>query len=335
MGAKQYVNPVRRGRVVTLLRFLFAIFVLCGSPAQMAQAHPLAPALLELRELSNFEFEVRWKTSLFIPPAANVRPELPPHCETVVAPVNSRDNASITTTHTVNCGERGLVGATLRVLGLEESRTDTLVRVVWQDGRRLRSVLNGTNAAFVVPESEQAIFVFADYFVLGFEHILAGFDHLLFVLGLVLLVAGRRSLLVTVTAFTLGHSITLSLAVLGFVEFPSRLVEFAIAFSIFLLAVELSRSADRGKTVLGRRPWSMACCFGLLHGFGFAGALTEVGLPADEIPLALFSFNVGIELGQLLFVCCVAALQLGLANWLRGAPKPLELLPAYGIAIGM
>jgi len=305
--------------------------VLSGTAVQVTHAHPLAPALLELRELPDRKFEVRWKTSLLTPIGSDVRPELPAHCETVGTPESFRDAASATTKFTVDCGEQGLVGSVLRVRGLEKSRTDALVRVVMQDGRRLRSVLNGADASFVVPEEEQAITVFGDYLTLGFEHILTGFDHLLFVLGLVLLVASRRRLLATVTAFTLGHSVTLSLAALGFVDFPSRAVEVVIAFSIFLLAVELSRGAAQGPTLMGRRPWFMAGGFGLLHGFGFAGALTEVGLPAEDIPLALFSFNVGIELGQLLFVGCVLALQLGLAPWLRRLPRPLELLPAYGI----
>lgn len=319
------------GGVMAFARPLLAALVLVGVTAPALHAHPLAPALLELRELPDQRFEVRWKTSLLTPTGSDVRPELPPHCETQGPATSERDAASVTTRFTVACGEQGLVGAALRVQGLEQSRTDALVRVVMRDGRRLRAVLNGTSAVFVVPENERAVEVFGDYLALGFEHIATGFDHLLFVLGLVLLVSDRRSLLATVTAFTLGHSVTLSLAVLGFVDFPSRLVETAIAFSIFTLAVEISRGEERGRTAMGRRPWLMAGSFGLLHGFGFAGALTEAGLPAEDIPLALFSFNVGIEVGQVLFVGCVIATQLALGPWLRRAPKPLELLPAYGI----
>jgi hydrogenase/urease accessory protein HupE len=157
---------------------------------------------------------------------------------------------------------------------------------------------------------------------LGIRHILGGPDHLLFVLGLVLLVRGRRALAATVTAFTAGHSVTLSLAMLGVVHVPPAPVEALIAASIFVVAVELRRD---GAT--GRRPWWMAGTFGLLHGLGFAGALAQVGLPDTDIPLALAAFNVGIEIGQLLFVAAV--LSIGLL--LRGRLARWRAVPAYGI----
>ncbi|NQZ98616.1 MAG: HupE/UreJ family protein [Myxococcales bacterium] len=298
--------------------------------AHAASAHPLAPALLEARELGDGLTEVKFKTSLLQPAGVDVRPEVPAHCATVDPPVATRDASSAILTWRIDCGPEGLIGTKFGVLGLDESRTDALVRIVLADGRSVQAVLNGGDAFLEVPEEQGAGEVFADYLVLGFEHILTGFDHLLFVLGLVLLVSNRRSLLVTVTAFTAGHSITLSLAALGFVEFPSRLVEVAIAFSIYWLAVELSRGARAGGTLLGRHSWVMAGTFGLLHGFGFAGALSEVGLPANEIPMALFSFNVGIELGQLLFVSAVLIVGL-LARPLRSIPAWLEAVPAYAI----
>src|SRR6185295_4271413 len=143
--------------------------------------------------------------------------------------------------------------------------------------------------------------VAASYLRLGIEHILTGFDHLLFVLGLCLLIAGRRPLLWTLTAFTAGHSVTLSLAALGFVHVPQAPAEAAIAVTIVILARELARPSTTPR-LLRRRPWAMAALFGLLHGLGFAGALADIGLPAGDIPLALFSFTVGIEIGQIAFV---------------------------------
>src|SRR4029453_11844785 len=171
--------------------------------------------------------------------------------------------------------------------GLRERRTDALVRIALADGRLIQMVLRGDQSGLTVPARVSRRDVVRDYLRLGFEHILTGLDHLLFVLGLVLLVHGRRRLLWTITAFTLGHSVTLSLAVLGFVHIPPRPVEALIAGSIFVVAVELTREAQGRTSRMGRRPWAMACAVGLLHGLGFAGAMAQVGLPAHDIPLAL------------------------------------------------
>jgi hydrogenase/urease accessory protein HupE len=195
----------------------------------------------------------------------------------------------------------------------------------------VRAVLTGGEPRLRVPEREQRGAVFSSYLGLGFEHILSGVDHLLFVLGLILLVSGMRALVATVTAFTLGHSVTLSAAALGFVHFPTRWAETLIAFSIALLANELVRGEREAPSPMRRRPWAMSASFGLLHGFGFAGALAEVGLPGDEIPLALFAFNVGIELGQLCFVVAVVALRGAFGRWLALVPARFAPLPAYAI----
>jgi len=294
-------------------------------------AHRLAPSLLELRELGGGSVLVRFKLPLLQASGVELAPELPPHCEPSSSPTSERDETSVTLRWSESCGERGLVGHEISVRGLAESRTDALVRIELEDGRTLRAVLSGSQARMRVPERESRRDVGASYLELGFDHILSGLDHLLFVLGLVLLVRGWRSLATTVTAFTLGHSVTLSLAVLGFVHFPTREAEILIAASIVLLAGELARPAGAAPTPMRRWPWAMALAFGLLHGFGFAGALAEVGLPAAEIPLALFSFNVGIELGQLLFVAVVLLLGRALRRWLAETSGGLARLPAYAI----
>jgi len=169
------------------------------------------------------------------------------------------------------------------------------------------------------------------YLKLGLEHILTGSDHLLFVLGLILLVRHWRPLLWTITAFTAGHSLTLSLAAMGFVHVPQAPVEALIALSIFVVAVEITRRTEGGASGLWRMPWSMALVFGLLHGLGFAGALAEVGLPADEIPVALFAFNIGIELGQILFVGLILVSWHVLARFPRRLGRAGQLIPAYVI----
>ncbi len=297
----------------------------------LATAHRLAPSLLELRELGRGSVEVRWKMSLIQSSGVDLVPELPPHCEPDSPPAATRDETSVTLVWSESCGERGLVGHEIGVEGLAESRTDALVRIELEDGRTVRAVLTGSQSRLRVPERESWSAVFRSYLGLGFGHILSGLDHLLFVLGLILLVRGWRRLLATVTAFTLGHSVTLSLAALGFVRFPTRGAEVLIALSIALLANELARPANAEATRMRRYPWAMAASFGLLHGFGFAGALAEVGLPAAEIPLALFSFNVGIELGQLLFVAAVIAFERVLRSQLARAPARLARVPAYAI----
>jgi hydrogenase/urease accessory protein HupE len=239
------------------------------------------------------------------------------------------EETALVTRWTVDCGPAGLAGLAgkeISVEGLAAVRSDVLLRVTRADGSALRAVLRAEASEFRLPRAQRPLDVAGGYLALGVEHLLTGADHLLFLLGLMLLVRERRRLLATVTAFTLGHSVTLSLAALGIVHIPSAPAEAAIALSILVLAVELAR--DR-PGALSRRPWAMAAAFGLLHGLGFAGALAEIGLPAREIPLALVSFNTGIELGQIAFLGAVALI-FRIALWLaRPAARPL---PAWSAA---
>ncbi len=159
------------------------------------------------------------------------------------------------------------------------------------------------------------------YFVLGVEHILLGIDHLLFVLGLLLLVGSPKRLIVTVTAFTVAHSITLAAATLGFVHVPQAPVEAVIALSVMFVAAEILRAAQGRASLTARAPWLVAFVFGLLHGLGFAGALREVGLPQTDIPLALLFFNVGVEVGQLAFIAAVVAVLAVVTRLTLEAPR--------------
>jgi len=181
-----------------------------------------------------------------------------------------------------------------------------------------------------VPARPSRLAVLRDYVRLGVEHILTGPDHLLFVFGLLLLVGTPRLLIATATAFTLGHSLTLTAAVLDIVRVPSGPAELMIALTVFVLACELARDAVR-PTLMRQFPWAMAGVFGLLHGLGFAGALREVGLPDGDIPLALFSFNVGVEVGQIAFIVVVLALRAGLRRLPARWPRWAEWVPVYGM----
>ena len=265
------------------------------------RAHPLAPSLLEAVETAPGIVRLRWKTPSKRVPGSRLAPVLPSDCHVEGDPVTTIGPTDVVTEWDLRCPAGTLVGRTLAVDDISSSKAAVLIRVQLADGRRLLHVLRAEEASYVIPARPVARTVVWNYGQLGVRHILSGPDHLLFVLGLVLLVGGGRSLLWTVTAFTVGHSVTLSLAVLGIVDFPSQLIEVLIACSIFVLAIELTRPGPR-QTLLGRYPWAMAGTFGLLHGLGFAGALAEVGLPSGDIPLALLSFNVGIEVGQLVFV---------------------------------
>lgn len=201
----------------------------------------------------------------------------------------------------------GLGGARIAIDGLSVASADVLVRIQGLEGTVQTERLSSAKTAFIVQAAPGAWEVARTYLGLGIEHILFGFDHLLFVLALVILVRDWRRVALTVTAFTVAHSITLAAATLGFINVPGPPVEAAIALSIVLVAVEIV-NARRGKpSVTLRWPWLIAFCFGLLHGLGFAGALAEVGLPQHAIPIALLFFNLGVEIGQLSFVAAILA----------------------------
>lgn len=284
--------------------------------ASVALAHPLAPALLEVTERGPAEVEVRFKLSALQAPGSEPAPLLPAHCRELTPVATVVEDDAVIRRWTVDCGPAGLVGQRFGVDGLAAARIDALVRVALADGRVVRGVVRAGEPLFTVPERQTPSAIVRDYVVIGVEHILGGLDHLLFVAGLLLLVRGWRLLIETVTAFTVGHSITLVLAVLDLVRVPSAPIELAIALSVFWLAVELAREPGARPTIVQRRPYVMAGLFGLLHGLGFASALQEVGLPSGDVPLALFAFNLGIELGQLAFV----VVWLALAALLRRLP---------------
>lgn len=316
----------RRPRVV---RWMLALAVAIA-PA-LATAHPLAPALLELRELGGGRVEVAWRLPQRSVAGAERIPELPATCRRTETLPGVATALSATERWIAECGPGGLVGQRVGVRGLDLSNTDALLRVTLEDGSIVQRVLRADDAFASIPAATPRLEVARDYAALGLEHILTGADHLLFVFGLLLLVGGGRRLIQTITAFTVGHSITLSLAATGFVHFPSRPIEVLIALSVFWLAVDLARRPEQRASWMRRAPWLMAGAFGLLHGLGFAGALTEAGLPAGEIPLALFAFNLGIEAGQLFFVATLLAIASLLRGFAAGIPRWTARVPVYAM----
>lgn len=278
-----------------------------------AFAHRFAPSALHIEVLPNAEISVRWKTPIQTVSDVPMVPRLPAHCAIVEqSPFIAEGTGKLRQTR-YRC-EKSLVAYSITVDGLAANQSSALLTIVLPDGVSHQAVLTAAEPIWEVPATPDGATVVSRYSVLGAEHIWGGIDHLLFVLGLLLLVGKGKRLVITITAFTLGHSITLAMVTLGLFDYPVALVEFLIAFSIFLLAVELTRA--EGHSALWRWPWLLAGGFGLLHGMGFAGALAETGLPPGNIPLALLFFNLGIELGQLAFI----ALLLLMAKLLTRVP---------------
>ncbi|GAB3270932.1 HupE/UreJ family protein [Parahaliea aestuarii] len=310
-----------------LIRLCLLLTLVAGF-ALPAQAHRFAPSLLQVTGAGEGRFNLVWKTPVQATSPVPMRPLWPKGCEVIQAPPSQLEGTGKVTSLLLDCsslGEAGLVGQRLGIEGLGSNQASAMFMLTLRDGRYYQQVLTAENPDYRVPAEPGAGKVMGDYTVLGIEHIWGGVDHLLFVFGLILLVGGGTRLLWTITAFTVGHSITLSLAALGYIHYPVELVEFAIAVSIFVLAVELTR----GDGLVKRYPWWLAGGFGLLHGMGFAGALAATGLPQANVPLALLFFNVGIEVGQIAFILLVLLIWLFVRRPLGDSAGRFAAFPVY------
>jgi hydrogenase/urease accessory protein HupE len=288
-----------------------------------ARAHEVRPAYLEIDESAPGRYALLWRTPLQRDQRLPVVLRLPDGARDLHEPlVEALDDSALErrAITTDDAGRPGLAGRRITFLGLQGTITDVLVRVSLLDGSRSATLVHPSQPWVEIIGSRGMLAVVRAYLAHGVEHILFGFDHLLFVLALILIVRSRRMLLLTISAFTVAHSVTLALATLGVVHVPGPPVEATIALSILLLAVEIVQLQRGQRGLTARRPWLVAFSFGLLHGFGFASALSEIGLPRSDIPLALLSFNVGVECGQLLFVAFVLGTA-ALARRLRLAPR--------------
>lgn len=297
----------------------------------VASAHEVRPAYLELRQTATDTYEVLWKV-----PARGedlrfgLYVELPSDAANLTEPRGGFVGGSFVERWSVS-RPGGLDGATIHIAGLAATRTDVLVRVERLDGTTQVGRIAPAAPDFVVDAAPPWLEVAITYLKLGIEHILLGIDHLLFVLALLILVQGTHKLIVTVTAFTVAHSITLAGAALGVVSVPIAPVEACIALSIVFVATEIVHGRSGRPGLTARYPWLVAFVFGLLHGFGFASALREIGLPQTDIPLALLFFNVGVEVGQLLFIAAVLTV-VGLARRLPLTPPAWSWrIPPYAI----
>lgn len=300
--------------------------------ASAAGAHEVRPAYLRIAAADTLggaeRFDVLWRKPTGGEVRLDIAPVLPDHCEPEGEPTVWVENNVEASRWRARCAG-GIDGHRIAIAGLHATVTDVLVRYERANGTTQVARVTPDRPSVEATASETWFQVASTYFVLGIEHILLGIDHLLFVLALLMIVAGWRRLVATITSFTLAHSVTLAGATLGFVAVPQQPVEAVIALSIVFVAMEIVHWRQGRPGLTRQSPWIVAFAFGLLHGFGFAGALSEIGLPEHAIPSALLFFNVGVEAGQLVFVATmlVAWSVLGRVAW----PPWAWRLPVYGI----
>ncbi|MGI9629328.1 MAG: HupE/UreJ family protein [Longimicrobiales bacterium] len=293
-------------------------------------AHEVRPGYLELREVAPGRFRALWKKPARQDLILKIDPVFPSACTLVgVGSEDLRSGAYIARV-TLDCPD-GLSGESIEIAGLETMLTDVLVRVYYLDGQQETHLAQPNETSVLIGGASGLGKRIGAYIRLGAEHIALGVDHLLFVLGLLLIVSGTMTLVKTITAFTVAHSITLGVATLGFAQAPEVPLNAVIALSILFLGPEIVR-VWRGETSFTiRHPWTVAFAFGLLHGFGFASGLTSMGLPANEIPLALLFFNVGVEAGQLAFVFLVLGLVRSFEALEIRWPRWAQVVPGYAV----
>ena len=299
--------------------------------AATASAHEARPAYLEIRETAPGQFHLLWRTPVLAGMRLPVVLRLPDDVRKLKEPVVQELADSLVERRWIDAGPDGLGSRRIEFPGLQLTITDALVRVEMLDGRTWTTIVHPSQPWMELAASQTRWQAAGTYLAQGIRHILFGADHLLFVLGLLLIVADRWMLVKTVTAFTAAHSITLAIATLGYAEVPTVPLNAAIALSILFLGPEIVR-VWRGETSFTiRHPWVVAFAFGLLHGFGFASALAGAGLPRRELPLALVSFNVGVELGQLGFIALILALERAFVLLEIRWPRWVQALPGYAV----
>jgi len=297
----------------------------------VASAHESRPAYFEVKETSAGQFSLLWRTPVLAGMRLPIVLKLPDDVKNLREPSVQELADSFLERRWIDAGPNGLAGQRIEFPGLQGTITDVLVRVEMLDGRSWTTIVHPSQPWVEITAAQTRLEVMGTFIVQGIRHILFGADHMLFVLGLLLIVKDRWMLLKTITAFTVAHSITLAIATLGYAETPVLPLNAAIAISILFLGPEIVRSW-RGETSFTiRHPWVVAFAFGLLHGFGFASALTSAGLPKAELPVALLSFNVGVEIGQLSFVALILSLERAFRILEVRWPRWAEALPGYTV----
>jgi len=284
-------------------KIIFSFLLLLGF-INNSFADEIKMAYLELKETKQNNFSVIFKVPAKATQKLNIKVKLPKTCKKTSTINTQLKNKAYLNQWNIHCID-GLVSQTIYIDGLKNTNTDLLLKLDFLNKQSQNILVSSENSYYKVPSEPSSMQVVKTYTFLGIEHILEGFDHLLFVFALLLIVNNLRTLIWTITAFTIAHSITLAGSSLGYISLPSAPVEAIIALSILFLAMEILHQKSGKIGIASRFPWIVSFTFGLLHGFGFAGALAEIGLPQESISLALLFFNVGVEIGQLIFVSSV------------------------------
>lgn len=298
-------------------------------------ADELKPAYLELTETTAGSWQIYYKTSARSRLARQGALTLPEPCALLAPWSLNIESGNQVQTGLMRC-EKSLSGHSIGIQGLSFTNTDALVRIQGLTTPLVTLRLTPSESHTLIPIADEPRVISNvawTYTVIGIEHIVWGYDHFLFVLAMVLLLSGWQRIVWTVTAFTVAHSLTLVGTTLGWFSLASRPVEAIIALSIVFLAVEILKKRPKQLRFSERAPWLVAFSFGLLHGFGFAGALAEIGLPANDVPLALFSFNIGVEIGQLMIVVAALIVLQGLRRWQPVVAERVVIVSTYGIGI--
>jgi len=309
--------------------FLFlSFFLLLVAPAL---AHESQPGSLEIKQLGRDRYEISWRAPNYFGKPHPAALELPKEWKTIGEPTQRRRADSVIFNRLVSTDNQSIEGKVIRFPGLESTITNVFVRLTRLDGTIMTTVASPSKPRVELRGERSWHITAKEYVGLGFHHILLGVDHLLFVLGLLLIVQGGMKLLKTITSFTVAHSITLAIATLGYAQAPLPPLNAAIALSILFLGPEIMRSRRGESSLTIRFPWLIAFAFGLLHGFGFASGLSTTGMPKAELPWALLWFNVGVEIGQLLFVFVALALVRSFKILEVRWPRWATFLPGYTV----
>jgi hydrogenase/urease accessory protein HupE len=308
-----------------------ALIALGFCAIEPALSHEVRPACLQVTERQNHHYDILWKQ----PTLGSMAVHLVPHIsggllEGVPSAIETAPDFQLRLWRNLPAGSQGLDGRIIQIEGLEQTITDVLVSIALANGASFQEIIHARSPRLVLRPHKTGAAVPA-YLRIGIEHILTGVDHLSFILCLLLLVRPWMNLVKTVTAFTVAHSITLAATALHVIAVRSSLIEALVALSILFVALELVHSYRGRKGLTARFPWLIAFTFGLLHGSAFAGALAQIGLPANAIPLSLLMFNIGVEIGQILFIAVVLCIGWALTRLPNELPAWTRWVPPYAI----
>jgi hydrogenase/urease accessory protein HupE len=292
-------------------------------------AHEMEPGFVDITQLSEQKFKINWSAPIYYQNKHPAQLVFPKHWQILVTQPVKKVHDSHLYSQLVNIPNGEVSGSKIHIKGLEKTITEVFVRTLWLSGKKTSLLILPQDPWFEIVINKTNWQISGDYIYLGVVHIIKGFDHLGFVLMLMWMVTIKRKLLLTITAFTLAHSITLTTASLGIASLAGPPVETMIALSIVFMAIERLKVSQGKNSLTAQYPWLVAFFIGLIHGFGFSGALKEVGLPDSEILLALISFNFGVELGQLLFIIMIFVLTNLLNKIVKTRPEWVNNIPVY------